>query len=335
MLKMSERHLCDRDLGVAPTGNAEAVEDGARRVGAVEGVEMDSGDVVVQEVVALFQGEVDADAADHLAIVVATLEGAQKLGGKAGAAGELGDAFEAAHGGDRHDAGDDRDVDAGERTTFAEIEEVAIIEEELGDDVVGAGVDLRFEVIHFDQSIRRRRMAFRETGHTDPETAAIGMRAGFVEFANELHQIDRVLEDVGGFVVDASVGRIATQGENISDAGLGVAPQNRFDLAVLVADASEVRDRVEFRSGLNALDEVVREIARGATGAVGDTDEVRHVCFQFANGLVEGLGRFRRFRRKELERKRRGIPLHDVGDVHCPGRIFARATTFGQLAVRS
>ena len=28
---------------------------------------MDSGDVVVQEIVALFQGEVNADAADHLA----------------------------------------------------------------------------------------------------------------------------------------------------------------------------------------------------------------------------------------------------------------------------
>jgi hypothetical protein len=38
---------------VGPTRNAEAVEDGARRVGAVEGVEMDSGYVVIQEVVAL------------------------------------------------------------------------------------------------------------------------------------------------------------------------------------------------------------------------------------------------------------------------------------------
>jgi hypothetical protein len=37
-------------------------------------------------------------------------------------------------------------------------------------------------------------------------------------------------------------------------------------------------------------------------------------------------------RREELERERRGIPLHDVGDVHWPGRIFARAGTFGQLA---
>jgi hypothetical protein len=39
---------------------------------------VDSGDVVVDEIVALFQGEVDADAADHFAIVVATLEGARR-----------------------------------------------------------------------------------------------------------------------------------------------------------------------------------------------------------------------------------------------------------------
>jgi hypothetical protein len=30
-------------------------------------------------------------------------------------------------------------------------------------------------------------------------------------------------------------------------------------------------------------------------------------------------------RRKELERERRRIPLHDVGDVHRCWRIFARA----------
>lgn len=37
------RTLGDRDLGVAMARNVEAVEDGARRVGAVEGLEVDSG----------------------------------------------------------------------------------------------------------------------------------------------------------------------------------------------------------------------------------------------------------------------------------------------------
>ena len=69
-----------------------------------------------------------------------------------------------------------------------------------------------------------------------------------------------------------------------------------------------MRDRVQLRRGLDPLDEVVSEITRGATGAVSNTDEVRRVRFQFANRLVEGLGRLRRFRRKELERERRRIP---------------------------
>ena len=89
---------------------------------------MNAGNVVIQEIVTLFQGEVNADAADHFTIVFAALQSAQKFGRETRAAGELGDAFESAHRGDRHDAGDDRDVNAGERATFAEIEEVAIIE---------------------------------------------------------------------------------------------------------------------------------------------------------------------------------------------------------------
>ena len=148
-------------------------------------------------------------------------------------------------------------MDAGERAAFAEIEEVAIIEKELRDNVVGAGVDFRFEVIHFDQSIRGRRMAFRETGHTDPETAAIGMRAGFIEFANELHQIARVLKRIARFVIRSSLRPIASERENVSDGRICVSKQNRLDLFFLVTDAGQVRDRIQRRCGLDALDEVV------------------------------------------------------------------------------
>jgi hypothetical protein len=49
-----EQQLCDWDLGVALARDAEAAEDCARRVGAIEGVEMSSDNVVVQEIVALF-----------------------------------------------------------------------------------------------------------------------------------------------------------------------------------------------------------------------------------------------------------------------------------------
>ena len=59
--------LRDRDLCVALTRNAEAVEDCPRRVGAIEGIEVDSGNVVIQKIVTLFQGEVNPDATNQLA----------------------------------------------------------------------------------------------------------------------------------------------------------------------------------------------------------------------------------------------------------------------------
>src|SRR6266576_6772210 len=110
------------------TRNAEAVKNYPRGVGAIECVEVNAGYVVIQKIVTLFQGEVNADAPDHFRIVFASLKSTQKLGREARAPGQLRDAFESVHGGNRHDASDNRNVNVGEGTTFAEIEEVAIIE---------------------------------------------------------------------------------------------------------------------------------------------------------------------------------------------------------------
>jgi len=52
-------------------------------------------------------------------------------------------------------------------------------------------------------------MSFGKTGDADSETAAIRMPAQFVESANELHQIDRVLEGIARLIVAASPRRIA------------------------------------------------------------------------------------------------------------------------------
>ena len=114
-------------LYVPATRNTEAVKNYPRGVGAIEGVEVNAGYVVIQKIVTLFQGEVNADAPDHFRIVFATLKSTQKLGREACATGQLRDAFESVHGGNRHDARDNGDMNVGERTTFAEIEEVAII----------------------------------------------------------------------------------------------------------------------------------------------------------------------------------------------------------------
>jgi hypothetical protein len=89
---------------------------------------MNAGDVVIQKIVTLFQSEVNTDAPNHFGIVFASLDSAKKPGREARAPGQLGDAFEAVHGGNGHDASYNGDMNVGKGTTFAEIEEVAVIE---------------------------------------------------------------------------------------------------------------------------------------------------------------------------------------------------------------
>ena len=115
---------------------------------------MNAGNFVIEKIVTLLQGEVNTDAVHHRPIIFASLERAQKFRRKARAAREFRDAFESAHGGNRHDAGNDRNVDAGKRATLAKIKKVTVIEKELGHDVIGAGIHFRFQMIHFDQAIR-------------------------------------------------------------------------------------------------------------------------------------------------------------------------------------
>ena len=120
--------LNDGGLCAPPPRNAETVKNYPRGVGAIECVKMNAGHVVIQKIVTLFQGEENADAPDHFRVAFAYLKSTQKLGREARAPGQLRDAFESVHGGNRHDARDNRDVNVGEGTPFAEIEEVAIIE---------------------------------------------------------------------------------------------------------------------------------------------------------------------------------------------------------------
>src|SRR5882724_4492 len=101
--RLNRRRLC------APaTRNAETVKNYPRSVGAIERVKVNAGHVVIQKIVTLFQGEVNADAPDHFRIVFATLESTQKLGREARAPSKLRDALESVYGGNGHDARDNR-----------------------------------------------------------------------------------------------------------------------------------------------------------------------------------------------------------------------------------
>src|SRR5207244_186096 len=193
------------------------------------------------------------------------------------AACQLGHAFQSADRCNRHDAGDNWDVNARERTAFPEIEKVVIIEKQLCDDVISASIHFCFEMIHLNQSIWGSGMSLGETSNSDPETAAVRMGAGFVEAANKFYQVDRVLERVARFIVTHFSRSIAAERENVSNGGLRVSAQNRLDFLFVVADTGKMRDRVQFCCVLNALDEVMGQLTRRATGAISHANKVRHV----------------------------------------------------------
>src|SRR5437667_6402800 len=100
-------------------------------------------------------------------------------------------------------------------------------------------------------------MPFWETGHADPEPAVVRMRAGFVESANEPNQIDRMLERIARFIVGNVARPIAPERENISNRRLRVSMQDRFNLFLVMADARQVRNRIQFRCVLNTLDKIM------------------------------------------------------------------------------
>src|SRR6478672_10885997 len=98
-----------------------------------------------------------------------------------------------------------------------------------------------------------------------------------------------------------------------------------------MADAGKMRDRVKFCCSLNALDEIVGQLARRSAGAISHADKIRHVGLKIANRLIERLRGLWRLWGKKLERKRRRMSPHDFGDMHESALIFVPATTFGQI----
>src|SRR5262249_48936250 len=114
-----------------------------------------------------------------------------------------------------------------------------------------------FEIIHFDQSIRRGGMPFGETGHPNSETRTVWMRSGFVESANEFDQIDRVLKRVPRFIVSNPGRPVAAKRKNVYNSPLRMSEKDCLNLLFVVTDTGQVRDRVKLCCVLNALDKIV------------------------------------------------------------------------------
>ena len=58
---------------------------------------------------------------------------------------------------------------------FTKIIEIPVFEKELGANVIGAGIHLRLQVVHFQQTIGRGGMTLRKPSYADSETTGVRM----------------------------------------------------------------------------------------------------------------------------------------------------------------
>ena len=110
-----------------------------------------------------------------------------------------------------------------------------VVKKQLGADVVGTLIDFRLEVIHFQQAVRGVRVTFRECRYTDSKATRIRVLSSFVACSDVANEVGGVLEGILGAVISGvTCWRIASQGEDITNAGISVALQCRSDFIFAV-----------------------------------------------------------------------------------------------------
>lgn len=283
---------------------AKGFADAECGVGVVEGIKVDAGGGIVDEIADLFGGPVDADVFDVL-VALSALDCAEESGGETGASSEGGHAVHACEGGNGHDAGDDGDVDAGEFAPLGEVVEVSVVEEHLGDDVVGAGVDLGFKAFDFGEAVGGVGVAFGVAGDTDVQMGEA--------LADETDELGGVSE-VGATGIDFGV--VSAEGEDVSDAELGVALEDVVDFGVGGADAGEVGGDGEVGFGFESGDKVVGALSGGTAGTVGNGDEGGVEGHETSDVAEEFFRASLGFGGEELEADGGPLGLEDVSDSH-------------------
>ena len=138
-----------------------------------------------------------------------------------------------------------------------------------------------------------------------------------MRFANEAHQLGGIPESVGRpWKAALALRRIAAQRQDVFDAALAQAVENRGDLVAAVADAGQVRHRFDAVLPLDASDEVDGLVTRAAARSVGDRDEARIERAQLLDRAQQRAFPLFGLRREELEGEYRSIGGEKVADQH-------------------
>lgn len=256
-----------RALGGAPLRilrhEAEGLEYSHGGAGLIEAIEMNAGCALAEEFVDLAGGVLDAELGDGFIVVAEGVELSEEGRGEFGAA-EFGKFAGLSAGEDGEDSWDEGDMDAeifGEK--ISEHKVVRIVEEELGDDEVCAGLDFVAEVGPVDEfASGAGDVAFWESSGADAESV-VGVEEGD-ELGGELEAADCFYEGA------RAARGVAAEREDVFDiAGAGFLD----DVGELVAggvDASEVHHRGAVPLALNAVDDSDGFFPGAAASAIGD-----------------------------------------------------------------
>ena len=199
-----------------------------------------------------------------------------------------GHALDPGDGANRHQPGDDRDVDAGGARALDEVEIDAIVEEKLGDDEVEAGVDLGLEVPDVLIEVAALHVPLGVAGAAQAERVAEAL-------ADVVHQVGGVREAARHALEARLAGRrIAAQHHDVLDAGVDQPLEHRADLVLAGADAGQVGHRREARLALDPLHQLDGLGARRAARAVGHRHEGRRQLGELAGSSAPAPGRRRR-----------------------------------------
>ena len=109
---------------------------------------------------------------------------------------------------------------------------------------------------------------------------------------------------------------VAAQRQDVLDARLRVAVEDRRQLLPRVADTRQVGDRRQEGLALDPDDQVVGPLAGRAPGAVRHRDEGGPQGLELRDGQEELVRGPVRLGREELEAEGRGPALEDVSDMH-------------------
>ena len=262
-----------------------------------------------QELRGLLGGIGDADLELGFGVTLGGHERGLQLRRNRGIA-EIADPLGLSVGGDRDHAGDDRHLDPTLAGCRDEVEVDLVVEEELGDQEGSARLDLGRQKGEIGIQIGRLGMHLGKTGATDRKV---------VVGADEADQLGGAAEPAVGLdEVALSARRIATQGEDVLDAGRGNAVQSLPDPLPGLTDAAQMRHHLETQIILQRLGDFDRTVPSRAARSIGDGDEVKPEIPKHPRGLHElALGLFR-LRWEELDRESGLGSGQQIVDAHGP-----------------